>query len=547
MIVLNRKVNIINGKILDKDFYIFNELFPFIEKRGVLNCNDKFLKFISKDGTGLSQFPTIIFLTNRLFLKEEAFRIGKHEGVTETIKAGDDFVWYKTSNPKIINDAIASTLSDEDTYAGTHYFKIYQNYSNLGIKNYWNSGKIHYMHIGNNLAASDYDPFFDSRNIVEFPPDASSDNFVDSVNNIVDICRLDDTNDLILTKTRLYKYNYSSNKMTQRLKVSIGGNATAMCMTQNYAIVTCSSGEGFFIITNINSPDNVSLSYKKPRYVENPNNNGLNPSNSYTFCFPLGKDIVEINGGRVEEEVPSESEEKPSPQETVTVDVSCKFDCAAWINNNSYKAPSGKTRCVKSINFGNEVVLFSNDTAYAKSGNKYSLNKGSRFFKSNEFILFIGKSAKNAAALTASTTTSLDNKKAATFYEDNGVPPNIVSGYVKDKENIFLFTPQGTVYKSIDKSSVNNGSVIFSVAFDYNKEKATEKADVAKNVICLSSLIELLDGGEQSPITTVNKRKCNFIFIRNVSSSGHISWFCYGDDNRRDSELAGMMAAFDVG
>ncbi len=79
------------------------------------SMNDTALRFISKEGC--SQFPTIIFLANRMYLSDEN-NIIKDLHISDKIKVGDDFYWYKSSNFRAnLRDTI------QDVVRGVSFFK----------------------------------------------------------------------------------------------------------------------------------------------------------------------------------------------------------------------------------------------------------------------------------------------------------------------------------------------------------------------------------------------------------------------------------------
>lgn len=79
------------------------------------SMNDTALRFISKEGC--SQFPTIIFLANRMYLSDEN-NIIEDLHISDKIKVGDDFYWYKSSNFRAnLRDTI------QDVVRGVSFFK----------------------------------------------------------------------------------------------------------------------------------------------------------------------------------------------------------------------------------------------------------------------------------------------------------------------------------------------------------------------------------------------------------------------------------------
>jgi hypothetical protein len=506
--------------------------------RGVLDCDDMFMKFVSKDGMGLSEYPTIIFLTNRLFLKDED-RIGSHVNITETLKLKDDFRWYKIMGKDNIKQKISDALTDKGTFKNIDFFEEDTDSEHRGISHYWYSGTIHYMNSNNTLKSSKTGPFDKEAKTIIFP---NGGNLSDAGNAVIDICQLNSSSDLILTKTRLYRYDYANNTLVTRLEIS---DATAMCRTASYFIITCTNGGGFFIITNIDSSDETALSYKKPIYISYPSivdpdtqaitseggDNGLSPSNSYTYCLPIGGNTIEING----------KDNK-----------NCLFNCASWMSDNSgYEAPeSMNPKGIKSCHYNNEAILFTVESAFDASKNIYPMKDGNSFFKYDKYMMFIGKETeepnKTALYLYSNFTTQA-SKKAVITTEDNKIPHDLTSGYIKDLDTIFLFSSSGKTYKVIGKDNTESSFALFPIAFDYEKDHTAKEACVNKIILVLSDLIDLINNDGQERWSKVNDRDTNFLFIRLALNSGKACWYGFGDDNRRDTTFKDMAEAFDIG
>jgi hypothetical protein len=218
----------------------------------------------------------------------------------------------------------------------------------------------------------------------------------------------------------------------------------------------------------------------------------------------------------------------------------------------SYVAPNGnKTNCIKSCHYNNEIVLMSESNAYDQFDNIYPVGNGINFLKFDRYSIFIGKQKEEGkdpvTALFGYLNTEGSKKNGIILNDLNEIPSDIISGYFQDKENMYLFSKSMKVYKSLGKEDGGDGLFFYPIAFTYEKERTTKKADVNKITLTICVLIDLLNGEGAESWLRVNNRDATFVYIRFVIPEEKAKWFAIGDDDRRDTTFRDMAAAFDVG
>jgi hypothetical protein len=499
--------------------------------RGVLDVNDMFLRYLTKDG--LNRYPTIIFLFNRLFFREYE-RIGAHEFITETVRLGDDVRWYKTKGLTEIGNTM-NTVFTQDLFANINYFKPDPDPSHSGIFNYWYTGNRFYINSGGQLKESSIGPLDTGAKVITLPSGDEEDSYSESAFDILDICPLNDETDLILTSTRVYLYRV--NTQTISIRVPVQNRAkykfNAICCTARYVVIACSalsgSGIGFYVVTNINTSDEIN--YKCPLYHSDydpetgrSTNNGLNSSNNYTICVPAGGDRVEVNG----------------------VGGLVYFECGSFISNGYINASSSGrgTTGVSSRNFGTECVLFTPNKTFVGS-KTFEINNGYQYYTYGGYYIVAGRDNAGVQLLVNNDKT-LASKKPLMLQGYTSLPQDISNCYVLDRDHIYLFTTSGNTHISRDKTDPDYAVIAFPVAFDFDTESETKRADATKILLTLLDVIDILCGGDNNRWKMVNGRETNFLFIRILLYYGKANWYSFGDDNRRSTVFRDMVKAFDT-
>jgi hypothetical protein len=318
------------------------------ENRGASDVNDMFLRFVSKDG--INEFPTIILLTNRLFLMEGE-RLGSHEKITETIKNNDDFLWYKIKGIDNIKRKIQSVFGDSTIYEGYPFFRKDNEPSHTTISNCWYSKNNHYFDIEGALSVAplEVDVFNETekrKEIILYKAEYIPEEPIDpeqqlGPDDIVDIITLNEDCDFILTNEYVYKYNSKDDnnilspifKIQKDIYDASEYNFTGICISteekeeddeddETYLVLSSRtiSGDGKAGIYLIKIIDSELENFKKLFYFsrtyaiceistdsETGGNiydynthtytNGLMESDNYIYCYDKGDGKVELSDG----------------------------------------------------------------------------------------------------------------------------------------------------------------------------------------------------------------------------------------------------------
>lgn len=104
-----------------------------------LGINKTFLKVVAEEG--VNEYPTILFLLNRMFLSEKN-NIGKNAGIDYKLKEGDSIYWYRGNKISvgsigkwILLDKARSILNF--LKYNINFFKLSTNQNLIGIQRYW--------------------------------------------------------------------------------------------------------------------------------------------------------------------------------------------------------------------------------------------------------------------------------------------------------------------------------------------------------------------------------------------------------------------------
>jgi hypothetical protein len=500
--------------------------------RGVTDCNDLFMRYLTKDG--MNNYPTIIFLLNRLFLKDTD-RLGSHIGITDTVHIGDDVYWYKMLGFTAIKTRMNLLLKQNtNIFENINYFKQDSDETHGKIFNYWYTGNRHYANINNVLRVSSIGPFDRLSVAVSLETEGVIRN--EEAGDIIDICRLNNDTDLILTETMVYLYKINTNTIIPRVPVKNADiyKFNALCCTTHYVVVACSnrtggSGMGFYIVTNIDSEEEVK--YSCPLYYYHHNSqtgtsysNQLDPNDNYTLCALYQDDIIYINGtGGLK-----------------------TFNCYDYIKNGSDNAISvAKEKGESSNNWGNKSIFFGLTKTY--EGNKtFEISGGYRYINIDNYHIIIAKD-NYTNRITLYTDVSIERNEYVLVKEPVKASNDITSAYIYNREQVFLFTSSGTTYVSLDKSDQNNPVTVYPASFHFETEKDKKEINILKVYCTFIDTIGFLTGEILDTWGKVNNRETTFLFFRILLPGGKAKWHSFGDDNRRDTTFRDMAEAFDTG
>jgi hypothetical protein len=504
-------------------------------ERIVNDIDDKyFMKFISQNG--VSEYPTIILLLNRIFYRDKD-RGGEHVGITMKIKKEDNVVWYHVPKESVISYLLSFFITDtreninnnfnigndENTYwkqkiSIESFFK--EDSSLHPISAYFKSNNLYYINDSSNLYIG-VNPFDEFYQHLFFPEDnAVSDN----AHNIIDVLSLDDTIDLILTNSRLYTYNNRTDSFDIKF-ILPNGNATSMCMLKNYFIIT--SDAGIYIFKNIKS--DVELIYEFITSLhDGTTDNGLPEDNHFTYSLPIpNSNSVLVNG---------------------VGDNSCIFDCVTKMGQASDK-PNG----ISSRHFDSRPMLFFSDFALDTDGNVYKVT-ASNYVVYNDFIFF---TLKDSPFITIFRYNAPESSIIFSC-QDN------ISNVFMDNYTVYLLGSDAKIYRSLINGNKEIG--FYFIFFDYTQFKLKEKEgkpnkkiDIRKSEPTVFTYLNILKSyNDLMAHENDYAQNLNTLFdgidINNVDFIFYITgnenkknWIMFGDDERKDDTFKKLAEAFDIG
>jgi hypothetical protein len=506
------------------------------DKRQLNGVSDRFLRVVSKEG--VNKFPTVLLLSNRLFLNEES-PIRTNAKINKRIKENDDFIWYKTSSFQEVKHRLIALFrdiayGDEYVYNKTTFFR--KENKNINASNYYYSGSVFYYKLDGGMRISKL-KLFDSAGSINFlfpEKDGRRDDF----DSIVSICRFNNSIDLIATKNNLYTYDHTINKIVMRFSldrlydetdvIPENNSITSMCKLENGYVIVASKYK-FGIIKDILNQDDISLRIVKYETWWDESwdgegiqeyNNGLPEDSSFTFCFPYDSSKVEINGQN---------------------NLSCIFDCNADEEETVHRAGVilGGERVYY---YNNEPVLFAGGCAYDINRNVFSaIENGYKYFISNGYIVVFSKDSK---VYIDRVESGAENPIA--FDSVNGVIEDIEYGFIDEDDNIYFGDSKNNIVCSY-KDSENCSIVVYQVCFNFRKDEDKENFDMGVFPVSFLKLVDIYSGQNNDIFSlNVNGKDASFVFIVIDSEKGKTKWIVIGDDDRSDNELKYIYNAFDI-
>jgi hypothetical protein len=533
--------------------------------RAIKTASTLFLRFVSKDGA--DEYPTVILLANRIFLQDEN-RGGEHIGITEKIALQDDFYWYKTSGgikgiqarmaQLAKENSIFSGLNDgshedaepleegnfnsNDGLPGTNFFKKTE--SPAGITQFYHSKTGYYIKRNGSLYFSKDSPVDGGGELINFPGNGSD---TDSPENLLMVYTISPSVDLILTKTHLYRY-YIESQFIEGI-LTFQAEATCFCQLQDYFIV--STLHGLYLINNIDEDEDV-LSYEIITHrvygTYGETSDGLASNNQFTYCFPRGGNVVEVNGEGSQ---------------------SCQYNC-----DTRRGSASGRSNVIKVCYDANEPLLIAANSSYDTKGNGYNVRDVLGFAYSERYIYFCQYYEETRWKLVDNVNVPYTVYHRNLIVYRNGVkntaiifhiPYTIINCYL-DGQFIYLLDSRGNVYKSSIEEDAGNMK-IYPVSFKYKEwRKAGEpsKFNIKKVVLNAVKYIELFLENNIAEWATVDGKETDFLFMVTTDETKTIVpiesefngndgekrikrvWRAFGDDKRYDDTFNRMTDAFDI-
>jgi hypothetical protein len=476
--------------------------------RLVTNLNDTFLRFISKEG--INEYPTVIFLANRLFLSDDK-KIAPQFNITSKITSGNDFFWYKDKSPEEI---INSLITKIDEIVKDCLF-----FTEDAVEEHTKIIKLFHSVNGYYIKKADNKLYFTSKMFspgieILLPGDDTE---------IVDVITINETADLIVTLHGAYNYHINDNILVKRFSKS--NTITAVCKAGAYAVITYT--ERFAVIKNLNSNDDwfsysegyqVSSSQTDPDGFTTVTNNGL--PERFDYCAPERPDSTYVKlgcrGGAI-----------------ITI------NCANFNNN----APNGNNSEIgySSRNWGNTGVIFGHKNSDIDSNSGAFCN--GQFYPAPGVHLFsLHNNSLICAGPEGIAGYILGSVNGVVLNNSNALPQSITACY-NDENAVYIFTSDGKTFISKDTDNLNTA---YALDFNYSRDRQTEKLETIKKVpFSLASLLTI--PANPAVLNKINGSDVSFLFLVLKTANGSFKWCAFGDDNRREVEFINMANAFDIG
>jgi hypothetical protein len=356
-----------------------------------------------------------------------------------------------------------------------------------------------------------------------FLMDTADDNFTDSFENIIQVCKYDSTTDIIATKSRLYSFDHVSETVSQRFSirdmyvdaeyltflVPDDNQFTCMCRLESGYVVVTSKYKFVVIKSFLDSSDmNIQI------IVRN-GNNGLPTNSSFSFCFPRGGTKVEVDGLN---------------------EISCIYDCDKPENASQDAGiiPNGS----RVYYYGDSPILFSQVNAYDVSGNVYAIPNGYKYFSYNNLFVFITK-GESKIYIVKPLYDYLS------FDEHSGVIPDIEYGFAKN-EHLYFVNNDNDIIRSYSEDE-ECPALIYPVSFIFSQDESKDRIKLRKISLNLTNAISIFTGSTDTIFQDINNGEVTYIYIIVSSTDGKTRWYVLGNDNRRDDELRSLYQSFDIG
>lgn len=489
----------------------------------VNSISDTMMRFISKEG--VNQFPTVVFLLNRMFLSEEN-PIAKHLNLTEKLKVGDNFHWYrykdiytgfKLSIPSLIESASLFKSYNDNTKLSS-ISKVFQRTVN---SNYYltSSGELYFGDI-NNLTK------------------------IEMVSNetpsIVDILKYNDSYDIIMTKTKLYFLD-SNTKTLKEMYKDESRTFNDICVYNEFIVLATSK---YGIVLKLNANNTLSkyneLEYNSRTYTggstgtEDDDSDGSGSSGTAT-------DVTITNG------LPISNVMTKCIMKGSLVYIGNESTCGYYQVNSTF---GDGTDAETGIEFHDNVCGISSykltsDSTYT-IGNLQLIADGIK-------SLSIDNNCVHIVTLSDEIHSYLKTNGLEPVYKlksINGIPQNINYITCDGENSIIVVDTSGSIYESRRISDDDYPIKLIPIAFVYKDESDTTKVNAVVEKLTVRQLSECLsdDSFFNKKFSTVNSKPIKFMCV--LSTNGSKTDFKFiGDDDRQDAatELKAVQNVFDIG
>lgn len=492
----------------------------------VNSISDTMMRFISKEG--VNQFPTVVFLLNRMFLSEEN-PIARHLNLTEKLKVGDNFHWYRYKDIYT-----GFKLSIPSLIESTSLFKSYNDNAKLS-----SISKVFQRTVNSNyyLTTSGELYFGDINNLTKIEMVSSE------TSSIVDILKYNDSYDIIMTKTKLYFLDNNTKTLKEMYKDE-SRTFNDICFYNEFIVLATSK---YGIVLKLNANNTLSK-YNELEYY----------SRTYTGSTGTEDDSNTSDG--------SESE---SSGTTTTVTITNGLPISnimtkcimkgslVYIGNEStcgyYRVNStvgDGTDAETGIEFHDNACGISSyklmsDTTYTIGNLQLTAAEIKSLSIDNNCVYIVTSSNEIHSYLKTNGLEPVYKLKSI-----NGVPSNIKYITCDGENSIIIVDTSGLMYESRRISDDDYPIKLIPIAFVYKDESDTTKVNAAVEKLTVRQLSECLSDNSffNEKFSTINSKPIKFMCV--LSTNGPKTDFKFiGDDNRQDAaiELKSIQNVFDIG
>lgn len=495
------------------------------ENRDYLGISENMVKFISKEGA--SQFPTIVFLMNRMFLSDE-MKIAEHLGLPkEKLKINDDFCWRKS------NDYYSKIASDiKQIITGIKIFS--EEYSPDTIKNIskaFHSSYNDYYIIDNKLYKGNV--FTEELiEIITINIDGVENRNID-ISKIKGFISLNSEYDFFWTDTYIYRIHKDSNSPS--LKYTSAQNVTIYKLIScgSYVIFTTTNKAG--LITDPTSSSSFTIrniEYKSVTTTSEPDSEGNTASTTVYNGLPSSNNL---------------------PQ-------------CVKISDNEFDI-GDSTTCGR-YNISSFLSNFQNYMSTETTGYMYSFTyKGSQCYSTSDSTVINGITFNNISDPDTICLTStycsfykdnkiylygLSGKFITSFDNGSGIPENnTVNSLISENDIIHIIGDKKA--SMMDVSKEDYPIKIYPIGFTFKTDSETTKVDAIEVKLSIGELISLIDDNSvfNSKLSKgANDKTATFFIIHVLKNNGSKNVFYgYGTDNRNAAalEIKEICKGFDVG
>ena len=488
------------------------------------SISDDMARFISKEGC--NQFPTVLFLINRMFVSDEINLI-KDLNLDIKLKKGDNYYWYKSSSfYENLQDVIKYILPNTKLF-------VTKNSPISDIKRIFNIDSIkNYFLTSNKLFYGSIDNYYEI-------PFGFND-----IGDILNIFTIKENTDCILTKHNIYFVDVS-NKIVSKKYSNDSVTFKDICYSGD-TVVLATSKRGK-VLTGL-STGNLTYDYDLEYYysmIPSVDPDGLNISVTNTNGMPHDEDVDRcfISGDYIyigDSTTVAKFRLGESSDYGVKADVNiglhrCKGNseiiCKSVISDvNSPIIDIGPTVNVESVYTfkGNSITTI--DKTYADL-----LVEDNVVFAISDSTIDCYNNGGTNPLFTFDTSNGFDSIKDLAFDMN---------------DNIIILSNSNNLYETIKINDTAYPIKFLPIKFIFDEDKDTKILNCENKTLSIREMISCSISSTKydSVLGKSNGQKATFMCIY-VKKSNVQTFIYFGNDNRQEKAMAVKKCceAFDIG